>query len=584
MSRISVFSKKRKHFIKNRLFIWTGLILSVLFTVSSIVLLFLYFNANKKVAFSEKENPIIYENAIYENGQAFIENDELYLPLTFLKEKIDSGIVYDQESNSIIFTTKDKVIQFPNEKLQYFVNEEPFSIHMPVLVQKDGIMYVAATPLWTIYPYEMDYNAETGAVILRKDGETLLPGTVTTNDSTIRVKESMGLFSPYVSKVSNGEKITIEKDRQSYFFVRKANGIGGYVKKENISLEQPIVVKADTPITEEKIDLPKLQWPINLTWEAVYSKNPDLSKIQDIPGLNAISPTWFSLKNGEGDVSNLASLDYVKWAKSKQYHVWGLFSNSFDPERTHAALKDYKTRQKIIRQLLQYANMYQIDGLNIDFENVNVEDRDLVTQFVKELTVGMHQAGLIVSMDTTFISSSGNWSQFYDREKLAHIVDYLIVMAYDEHWGNSPVAGSVASLPWVENNLEKLLEVIPNERVILGIPTYTRIWKEQTTPGGNIEVSSKAYNMADVNQWIKDHGLTVIYDEKTGQDYAEYYDEKEKARYKVWIENDKSIRKRSTLVHQYQLAGIASWNRSFANENAWKSINQSLQQIEPVQK
>ena len=584
MSRIGVFPKKRKNLLKNKLFIWTGLTVAVLLIVSSIVLLLLYFNSNGKVAFTEKENPIIYERSIYEKEQAFVENNEIYLPFTFLKEKIDSGIMYDEETNSIIFTTKDKIIQFPNEKLQYFVNEEPFSIHMPALVQKDGTMYVAATPLLTIYPYKMDYSAETGAVILRKHGEILLPGTVTTNDSPIRVQKSAGLFSPYVAEVSNGEKITVEKDVQSYFFIRKSNGIGGFVKKENIILDQPIVVKVEASSTEEKIALPKLKWPINLTWEAVYSNNPDQSKIQAIPGLNVISPTWFSLINGEGDVSNLASLDYVKWAKSKEYQVWGLFSNSFDPEKTHAALKNFKTRQKIIRQLLQYANMYQLDGLNIDFENVNVEDRDLVTQFVKELTVQMHQAGLIVSMDITFISSSGNWSQFYDREKLAHIVDYLIVMAYDEQWGNSPVAGSVASLPWVENNLKKLLEVIPNERLILGVPTYTRIWKEQTTPGGNIEVSSKAYNMDDVNQWIKDHGLTVTYDEKTGQDYAEYYDEKEKARYKVWLENDKSLQKRSSLLHQYQLAGIASWNRSFANEKAWNTIHHSLQQTDPVKK
>lgn len=581
MSRIGVFMTKRKNLLKNKLFIWTGLILSVLFIVSSMALLF---NLNEQVAFTEKENPIIYDRSIYEEGQAYVENGEIYLPITFLKEKIDSGMIYDEESQSIIFTTKDKVIQIPNGKLQYFVNEEPFEIRMPALVKKDGTLYVAATPLLTIYPYKMDYSAETGAVILRKHGETILPGTVTTNDSAIRVQKSTGLFSPFIAEVSNGEKITVEKDEQSYFYIRKSNGIGGFVKKENIILEQPTVVKVEPPINEEKIALPKLQWPINLTWEAVYSNNPDVSKIQDMPGLNVISPTWFYLLNEEGDVGNSASLDYVKWAKSKKYQVWGLFSNSFEPERTHVALKDYQTRQKIIRQLFQYANMYQLDGLNIDFENVNVEDRDLVTQFVKELTVQMHQAGLIVSMDITFISSSGNWSQFYDREKLAHIVDYLIVMAYDEHWGNSPVAGSVASLPWVEDNLKKLLEVIPNERLILGVPTYTRIWKEQTTPDGNIEVSSKAYNMDDANQWIKDHGLTVTYDEKTGQDYAEYYDEKEKALYKVWLENGKSLQKRSSLVHQYQLAGMASWNRSFANENAWKTIQQSLQQIEPVQK
>lgn len=584
MSRLGVFPKKRKNIWKSSLFIWTGLSLSILVVLSSAFLLFLYFKSNEKVAFTDKDYPIIYEGNIYDKGQAFINNGQVYLPFSFIEEKIDSGIIYDEQSNSIIFSTNDKVIQFPNESLQYFVNEKPFSIHMPALVSKEGTMYVAASPLLTIYPYKMNYHSETGTVILQKHGETLLPGTVAAEHSKIKIKEKPKFFSPYVAEVSNGEKVMIEGEENAFYYIQKSDGVSGFVKKDNIVLGKPIVVEADERLFEEKTAVPKLKWPINLTWEAVYSKNPDTSQIQPMAGLNVISPTWFSLKNGEGDVTNLASLEYVKWAKSKQYQVWGLFSNSFDPEKTHSALKDFNTRQKIIRQLLQYSQMYQINGLNIDFENVNVEDRDLVTQFVKELTAYFHQAGLVVSMDITFISSSENWSQFYDRKKLATIVDYFIVMAYDEHWGNSPVAGSVASLPWVENNLKELLKLVPNERLILGVPTYARIWKEQTTPGGNIEVSSKAYNMDDIQKWIKDRGVTIKYDEKTGQDYAEYVDKKENARYKVWLENEKSLMKRSALVHQYQLAGIASWNRSFANQNAWNAIHQSLQQRETVKK
>ena len=584
MSRIGIFPRRRKDQIMSRWFIWSGFILSLLLVISSIILIFLYNNANEQVAFTDKENPIIYEGKIFEKEEAIIKNEEVYLPFSFIKEKIDSGAIYDKETNSVIFATNDKVIQFPNDDLQFFVNEKPFSIHIPALVNRDGIMYIAAAPLFTIYPYKLVYSTETGAVILNKRGGTLLPGTVAAKDSKLKIKAEPGRFSPYVAEVSDGEKVTIEGDEQSYYFVRKNNGIAGYVKKEYVRVEQPILVEVEKLKTEDKKAVPKLKWPINLTWDAVYSNSPDPEKMQAIPGLNVISPTWFRLKNGEGDVANLASLEYVKWAKAKQYQVWGLFSNDFDPEKTHKALKDFSTRQEIIRQLLQYSNMYQLDGINLDFENVNIEDRDLLTQFARELTAYMHQAGLVVSMDITFISNSENWSQFYDREKLAKIVDYLIVMAYDEHWGNSPEAGSVASLPWVENNLKKLVEVVSNERLILGVPTYTRLWKEQTTPGGNIEVSSKAYNMDDIQKWIKEHGVTVKYDEKTGQDYGEYFDQKENVLYKVWLENEKSLKKRTGIVHQYQLGGIASWNRSFANGSAWNTIHQSLQQIEPVKK
>lgn len=582
MSRIETYQKKRKKKPSKR-FVFTGLFLSVLMIISSIILIFLYFNGNEKVSFTTKENPIIYNGQLYEE-QALVENEEVYLPFSFIKERIDEGVVYDEESKSIIITTRDKVVQFPNEDLQYFINEEPFSLQVPVLVNKNETLYVAAKPLFSIYPFQAQHVAETGAVIINKDGDVLLPGRVIETESSIKLKEKPAFLSGYVAEISSGEQVTVEKDEKDYYYIRKQNGIAGYVKKGNIRLEEPLTVELEKNSSLEKIKVPKLTWPINLTWEAVYSKNPNTANIPSMPGLNVISPTWFSLKNGEGDVSSLASLEYVKWAKAKQYQVWGLFSNDFDPEKTNVALKDFKTRQKIIRQLLEYANMYQLDGINIDFENINVEDSSLVTQFVKELSVYLHQAGLVVSMDITFISESENWSKFYERDNLANIVDYLIVMAYDEHWGTSPVAGSVASLPWVESNLQKLLEVVPNERLILGVPTYTRIWKEQQTPGGNIEVSSKAYSIDAVNQWINERDLTVQYDKNSGQDYVEYTNEKEKATYKIWLENEKSLRKRSQLVHKYQLAGIASWNRSFANEMAWQVIDDSLRQVEPVKK
>jgi spore germination protein YaaH len=227
----------------------------------------------------------------------------------------------------------------------------------------------------------------------------------------------------------------------------------------------------------------------------------------------------------------------------------------------------------MIRQLLHYSQMYQLNGINLDIENVNVEDGPLITQFVREATPLLHEAGLTVSMDITFISTSGNWSVFYERDKLSTIVDYLMVMAYDEHWGSSPVAGSVASLPWVESNIEKLLTVVPEDKLILGVPLYTRLWKEQTLANGQIELTSQALSMSKIKEWLAEHKLKPTYDASSGQNYAQLFIEKENATYKVWLEDELSLKKRAEIMMKYQLAGVASWSRFFADETAWAALH-----------
>jgi len=319
--------------------------------------------------------------------------------------------------------------------------------------------------------------------------------------------------------------------------------------------------------------IPKINGPIQLTWEAVYTRNPDHTQIQDMMGVNVVSPTWFSLTENDGTISNLASLEYSKWAQSKGYQVWGLFSNSFNPGLTHEALKDFETRQKIIVQLLHFSQMYQLQGINFDIENVYPADGPLVTQLMREAAPYLHEAGLVVSMDITFhAGENNNWSSFYERDKLASIVDYLIIMAYDEHPGSSPVAGSVSSLPWVESNLQTLLREVPKEKLILGVPLYTRLWKEQIKEDGSTVVSSQSMSMEKVKEWLAEKGIQPMYDEASGQNYAEHYEQEENATYKVWIEDELSLTKRANLAAHYQLAGVASWSRSFGDQTAWTAM------------
>jgi spore germination protein YaaH len=544
----------------------SGLLIAFLLVTSSIILLLYPFASKEKAEYFIGEHPILFQGS--QAGNAVIDSENVYVSFEFLQKHIDDSLIFDETSNSIIITTESKVIQMPSESLTYYVNEKPVELQITPFVSDNGQMYVAIDPLQSIYSFQYKVLPESGAVWIQQNGEVLAHGSVTdekTNEEKLRLRTSATLQSAYVSDVSANEELYIENEQEDYYFVRKADGQAGYIEKPLIEKgETEEIVIAEEPVNHE---IPRIEGPIHLTWEAVYTKNPDPANMPAMPGVNVISPTWFELASPDGSIKNLASVSFSEWAKEQGYQVWGLFSNGFDPDLTHQAFSSFETRQKIIRQLLHYSKMYKLDGINIDIENVNPEDGPLVTQFMREAAPYFHEAGLTVSMDITFIAS-GNWSAFYEREKLADIVDYLVVMAYDEHWGTSPKAGSVASFPWVESNLEKLLEIVPNDRLILGVPLYARLWEE--TQAG--EVSSQALSMAQVQEWLIEHGVTPEYDPNSGQNYAEYYDEAEQKTYKIWLEDSLSLKKRADLAVKYDLAGVASWSRYFADESAWSAL------------
>jgi spore germination protein YaaH len=251
-------------------------------------------------------------------------------------------------------------------------------------------------------------------------------------------------------------------------------------------------------------------------------------------------------------------------------------SNGFDPDRTSVFLASTRIRESIIDELLASLLSYGMDGVNIDFENVYLDDRDLVTQFVREMTPLFREAGLVVSIDVTILSGSEMWSMFYDREALGEIVDYMAVMTYDQHWGSSPVAGSVAQYQWVENGLKGVLEQVPAEKILLGLPFYTRVWEEREVDG-SVRVSSRAISMGQLSQIINTRQLEPEWDEESGQYYTEYTEAE--SRFRIWIEDARSIDLKSSLVHRYDLAGAASWRRGFESADIWDVLEHNLKEM-----
>jgi spore germination protein YaaH len=525
------------------------------------------------------DKPIFYNGSLLE-GSAIGEGEGLKLPLTLIQEIVDPNIVYEKETNSIIITTDRQLVRLVTDQLTGWLNDKPFELRFPIEVL-DGVVYVPTDPLERFYGISFEDTAAPARIVMRKPGDVIawavVPATAAGNKpEAAAIRQEPSIRSPIVAELTPEARVSVWGEEDGWYRVQHANGIIGFADKRALQWSGTEVYAAP-PLERREPYRPTrpMGERVVLTWEQVYTKNPNPANFDPMPGLNVVSPTWFHLLDGKGALKNLADPAYVAWAHKQGMQVWALFSNNFEPDLTSEALATYDNRMSMARQLLSWAQLYELDGINVDFENVHLKDGPKLTQFIRELGPLMREAGLTLSIDVTFISTNENWSLFYDRRALGKVVDYMMVMAYDEHWASSPKAGSVASLPWVERGVRRIIEEhdVPAEKIVLGVPFYTRVWTEETVDGKK-KVSSKAIGMDRVQQLLKDKALTPEFDETTGQHYVQY--EEAGAVKKIWIEDATSIKARAVLVDKLGLAGLASWSRNFANEGIWKTIDEVL--------
>ena len=379
---------------------------------------------------------------------------------------------------------------------------------------------------------------------------------------------------------SKTEIVDIEKNTFLYvfptdsksFFIISEDNTAGFIE---IKGSEQITTKSGEKRNQLKISK-NAPDNIVMTWEAVYSYNPDTSKIGPMGPLNVISPTWYELMDASGKVSSKASKDYVSWAKSNGYQVWALVSNAFDKDLTHSFLYNSDARKHFINIMLEEALNYGYEGINIDFENVYLEDKDALTHFIHEFSVYANRAGVILSMDVTVMGGSDTWSKCYDHEKLGQIVDFLIIMSYDEYWASSPISGPVSSYDWVKHHMDQLAEVVDSNKLVMGIPLYTRVWREypSSEKANQYRTKSSAIGMEAQNNLLEKYQLTPIWDEVDQLYYATFFEED--AQVKMWIENAETISAKLNIVSELNLRGAAMWRRGFETEDIWdvfKKIN-----------
>lgn len=488
-----------------------------------------------------------------------IEDGMIYLSLDYIKEYLDKDIEYDKSSGEVRINNDhaNKVLKLNEYEAKF--NSGTIDLRAPV-IEKDGKIMLPIEAFIYDYDVRLRYDKDIRLLLLDyRDKDYDL--SKTTSETLLR--EGASKRSPIIKKLPQGEELYVYGDKGKYYKVRMTEGYAGYVLKKDLDENfEKVSFKSTSKNTSDGL--------INLTWDYTYAEHSEdkINQIKDIKGLDVIIPTWFSIRNGNGDMIDRGNQNYIKKYNDLGIDVWAYLDNSFDPEITHEALSNEKTRKKIINKTLELCKKYGMKGINIDFEHTKIDDRDYITDFVKEFRQAAGE-DFIITVDVTPQISADVTKEPYDRKALAEIADYMVVMAYDQHWGSSDKAGSVAQYKWVEGSINVLFRNIPNKKMILGVPLYTRIWKED---GG--KVTSKTISMDEVARIIASKGLKPVWDKESQQNYIEY--QENGADYKIWIEDANSLEKKVSLVNKYNLAGVGSWRLGFETSNIWDVISKEL--------
>lgn len=517
-----------------------------------------------------------YFNLTDENSVALIQNGELleeqavliggepYAAYTYVEYQLNSCFYWDEETKGILLTTSGGVqTLLPGDAA---IAKTPGG--QPAVQQEsDGKVYISLDVVKEYTDLDYAYYSDPNRVVIRNEWDGVEQATV--QSDTAQVRQKGGIKSLILADVQKGDTLLYLENLDNWCKVMTADGYTGYIQTEDISEPEAIEARTAKKDSYERITR---DHKINLVWHqstSTESNDAMAEMTAEMTGVNVISPTWFSVTDETGTISSLASADYVKLAHEAGREVWGLidnFNEAFD-ETTDLAYASVRSR--IIEQLLAEAASCGMDGINVDFENLKEAGIPHYLQFLRELTSAAHAQNLVVSVDTPVPQA---YTMYYQRGEQARFVDYMIVMAYDEHFAGSEEAGSVSSLPFVQQAVEEMTRVMPADQVICGIPFYTRVWTEKF---GQSAITSEVLGMDGAKNYAKENQMTETWDASLGQNVATV--ETSDARYTIWMEDEQSMEEKLKVIQSADLAGVAEWKLGFECADVWSLISKYIE-------
>lgn len=523
-----------------------------------------YMAGNEYFNLTDENSVALIQNGELQEEQAVLIGGEPYAAYTYVESQLNSCFYWDEETKGILLTTSGGVqTLLPGDAA---VAKTPGG--QPAVQQEsDGKVYISLDVVKEYTDLDYAYYSDPNRVVIRNDWDGVEQATV--QSDTAQVRQKGGIKSLILADVQKGDTLLYLENLDNWCKVMTADGYTGYIQTEDISEPEAIEARTAKKDSYERITR---DHKINLVWHqstSTESNDAMAEMTAEMTGVNVISPTWFSVTDETGTISSLASADYVKLAHDAGREVWGLidnFNEAFD-ETTDLAYASVRSR--IIEQLLAEAASCGMDGINVDFENLKEAGIPHYLQFLRELTSAAHAQNLVVSVDTPVPQA---YTMYYQRGEQARFVDYMIVMAYDEHFAGSEEAGSVSSLPFVQQAVEEMTRVMPADQVICGIPFYTRVWTEKF---GQSAITSEVLGMDGAKNYAKENQMTETWDASLGQNVATV--ETSDARYTIWMEDEQSMEEKLKVIQSADLAGVAEWKLGFECADVWSLISKYIE-------
>lgn len=494
------------------------------------------------------------------------ENNNVFLSLADVRNYFDKYIEYDKENGSIVTTSEINIAKMSTKDNKITINGQEEELNSSAIEKNETIYLPFSEISEKVYDVDLEYIKDTNTIIIDSlDRKQEVANT--TKETKLKYKPQT--LSGTLEKLDANEQVVYIEETNNWAEVRSKDGTIGYIKKEDLGNVEVA--------REAKEYIDKVKGKVNLVWDyySEYAKAPDRTG-ETMDGVNVVSPSFFSLERGSnGEIYDNAKdggAEYIEWAHNNNYQVWALFSNNSLKDTTSQILNDYEKRETMIENLMDLVEEYNLDGVNVDFENMNESDKDVYSRFLIELAPRLKKIGKTLSVDVTAPDGSETWSLCFDRNTIANVADYIVFMAYDQYGTSSNKAGTTAGYNWVEANIKKFLgqEDVDPEKIILGIPLYMRLWEEEEDGTAKPEV----VNMRDMFDVLPENQVAT-WDEELKQYYVEY--EEDGKKYKMWVENEKSVGEKINLANQYNLAGIAFWEKDReTNDEFWTFVKEQL--------
>lgn len=537
-----------------------------------------YYKPNEEmVALDEYMNVPAGTAVIMKDGQryhedALIEYGKPYISLLMAKELFEENFYYDENERLVVFAMPEYVVYAEvsdsEEKNSIYEDESKVELSSPAAIDRAGTVYLSAEFVSRYSSFKYDYYENPGRLVFTYDYEVSYLMAVP-NEGETALREKADWKSRIVRKIGASEKLMVVNGgamENGYINVMTEDGVTGFVKKSEVTSDYQ---KFESDYVAPDYYKTQPDYYVNLVFNAMSYKEGndgalDLLKYAD--GVTTISPTWFRLTGNEGDITSFADSSYVDTMHARGVDVWGLVSNFEESVDTTKILSSTSTRKKLIAKLIDEAKRVGMDGINVDFETLATECGPHYIEFIRELSASCRRNSLVLSVDN-YVPAAYN--SFMDCEEQGKVVDYVIIMAYDEHYAGSEEAGSVSSIGYVENGIKDMAEMVPKDKIICAIPFYTRLWK--ITDG---VLSSEALSMRSAEETVSANDATYVWDEETAQNYAEY--SKDGSDYKIWLEDADSIEEKVVAIANANIAGVAAWRLGFEKSSIWTVIKEGI--------